>query len=106
MNIFYNKKQDMIGGKLLSEGGYGCVFHPEVNCEGKEMQNKEFVTKIQQKDFSAENEIKIGKILKEKYENRNDKPLINNFVPVISSCPIKMSKLKKMTQINAMYSKI
>ena len=29
MNIF-NKK--MIGGKLLSEGGYGCVFHPAVNC--------------------------------------------------------------------------
>ena len=94
MNIFYSNKEDMIGGKLLSEGGYGCVFHPEVNCEGKEIQSKDFVTKIQQKDFSAENEIKIGKILKEKYENRKDKPLINNFVPVISSCPIKMSKLK------------
>ena len=96
MNIFNDNinKQNMVGGRLLSEGGYGCVFHPEVSCDGKEIKNKEYVTKIQQKDFSAENEIKIGQILKDKYENRKDKPLINNFVPVISSCPIKMSKLK------------
>ena len=94
MNVFHNNNQNMTGGKLLSEGGYGCVFHPEVNCEGKDDKNKQYVTKIQQKDFSAENEIQIGKILKNKYENRKDKPLINNFAPVISSCPIKMSKLK------------
>ena len=91
MNIF---NKNMAGGKLLSEGGYGCVFHPEVDCEGKDTQNKEFVTKIQQKDFSAENEILIGNILKKKYENRKDKPLINNFAPVISTCPIQLSKLK------------
>lgn len=89
MNIF-----NMQGGKLLSEGGYGCVFHPEISCEGKETNNKEFVTKIQQKDFSASNEIKIGEILTRKYENRRDKPLLNNFAPVISTCPIKLSKIK------------
>jgi len=91
MNIFNN---NMIGGKLLSEGGYGCVFHPEVKCDGKESNDREYVTKIQQKDFSAENEIKIGNILRDKYKDRNDQPLLNNFAPVISSCPIKMSKLK------------
>ena len=91
MNIF---NKNMAGGKLLSEGGYGCVFHPEVDCDGKDTQNKEFVTKIQQKDFSAENEILIGNMLKKKYENRKDKPLINNFAPVISTCPIQLSKLK------------
>ena len=90
MNIF---NKNMIGGKLLSEGGYGCVFHPAVNCEGKDTENKEFVTKIQQRDFSADNEIRIGRLLKEKYDNRRDKPLTNNFAPVISSCPIKLSKL-------------
>lgn len=89
MNIF-----NMKGGKLLSEGGYGCVFHPEISCDGKETNDKEFVTKIQQKDFSALNEIKIGDILTRKYENRRDKPLLNNFAPVISTCPIKLSKIK------------
>ena len=91
MNIFDKK---MRGGDLLSEGGYGCVFHPEVNCEGKDTTDKKFVTKIQQKDFSAENEILIGEILKKNYEHRKDKPLINNFAPIISTCPIKLSKLK------------
>ena len=51
----------MIGGSLLSQGGYGCVFHPEINCKGKETTNKKYISKIQKNDFSAENEISIGK---------------------------------------------
>ena len=82
------------GGKKLAEGGYGCVFHPEINCKGLETDNMQYVSKIQQKDFSADNEIKIGEIIKEGVKDMPEKPLINNFAPVLNSCPITMSQLK------------
>ena len=50
---------DQNGGKVIGEGGYGCVFHPEINCSGEETTNMEYVTKLQKRDFSAENEIFI-----------------------------------------------
>ena len=53
----------MQGGGIIAEGGYGCVFHPELNCKGKETKNEAYVTKLQRNDFSAENEINIGMIL-------------------------------------------
>ena len=83
-----------IGGKKLAEGGYGCVFHPEINCNGLETENKQYISKIQQKDFSAENEIQIGEIIKQGVKDMRENPLINNFAPVLSSCPINMSQLK------------
>ena len=82
------------GGKKLAEGGYGCVFHPEINCKGLETDNMQYVSKIQQKDFSAENEIKVGEIIKEGVKDMPENPLINNFAPVLNSCPITMSQLK------------
>ena len=36
----------MIGGKLLSEGGFGCVFNPSMRCDG-EVESEKFVSKIQ-----------------------------------------------------------
>ena len=41
----------MIGGSLLAQGGYGCVFHPEINCKGKESKERKYISKIQQKKF-------------------------------------------------------
>jgi serine/threonine protein kinase len=82
------------GGKMLAEGGYGCVFHPEIACNGKETDNKFFISKVQQKDFSAENEIKIGELIKKEAEGMESNPLLNNFAPVISHCPINLSQLK------------
>ena len=37
----------MKGGKLLAEGGYGCVFTPGINCDGSIMKTKKYVSKIQ-----------------------------------------------------------
>ena len=37
----------MIGGDLLSEGGYGCIFRPEIDCEGNIVENSEYVSKFQ-----------------------------------------------------------
>ena len=52
----------MKGGKLLSEGGFGCVFNPSMKCNGESDSEKQ-VSKIQRYDNSAKNEIDIGKML-------------------------------------------
>tara|TARA_Y100000389_G_C17406994_1_gene488633 strand:+ start:83 stop:1141 length:1059 start_codon:yes stop_codon:yes gene_type:complete len=74
---------------LLSQGGFGCVYYPGINCSGKSDKDKNTVTKIQKRDFNADNEIYIGKIITsipsyKKY-----------FIPVITSCPIDVRKLDK-----------
>ena len=80
------------GGGFLAQGGYGCVFYPEVNCQGKDTNNKNFLSKIVQRDFSAENEINIGKILTTKLKMWVENPLQNHFAPVLSSCNVDVSK--------------
>lgn len=72
---------------LLSQGGFGCVYYPGINCSGKSDKDKKTVTKIQARDFNADNEIYIGKIITsipsyKKY-----------FIPVITSCPIDIRKI-------------
>ena len=52
----------MIGGGFISEGGYGCAYHPEITKAGKDSNNLNFLTKLVANDNIAENEIKIGKI--------------------------------------------
>ena len=51
----------MIGGKLLSEGGYGCVFYPEIPCKKRRTNIRKYASKIQVYDKSARKEIAIGK---------------------------------------------
>lgn len=81
-------KNKLIGGKKIGEGGYGCVFHPEIDCRGKETTNKKYVSKIQMNDYSSKNEIYIGEYLTDKLKNDPQNFLSNNFAPVISSCGI------------------
>jgi len=101
----------MKGGKKIAEGGYGCVFHPEINCKGEETTNTKYISKIQQEDFSAKNEIEIGKKLFDDYKDDETKPLENNFAPVISSCPINIRQIsapdiKECSVINKVIDKV
>ena len=77
----------MKGGKLLSEGGFGCVFNPSMKCDGKSDSEK-FVSKIQRFDNSAKNEITIGKILTSIVEYKS------HFAPIISHCNIDIGQIK------------
>jgi serine/threonine protein kinase len=77
----------MNGGALLSQGGYGCVFSPSINCDGKE-SSKKYISKIQKNDFSADNEIRIGETISK------NKDSYEYFAPVIKSCPIDISEIK------------
>lgn len=78
----------MKGGKLLSEGGYGCVFFPSINCDGKSMKKKKYVSKIQKFDKSAKNEIKIGKKIRE------IKTYNLFFVPILKYCKVDVGSIE------------
>ena len=78
----------MKGGKLLAEGGYGCVFVPGINCDGSIMKTKKYVSKIQRYDKSAKNEIEIGKIIQEL------NGFEDHFSPVLKHCEIDIASIK------------
>jgi serine/threonine protein kinase len=75
--------------KLLSQGGYGCVYYPGISCDAKKLTDKKLVSKLQVDQEWTQREINLGK----KITN------INNFLwffsPVIESCPIDIRKLNK-----------
>ena len=49
--------------KLLSQGGFGCVYHPGIKCDGSK-DKKKYVSKLQINDYTAVNEVQIGKLIK------------------------------------------
>lgn len=73
--------------ELLSQGGYGCVYHPALTCSGKAESTKRSVSKLQRKDWASENEIEIGKMI-EKIKNYR-----SFFLPITSSCDINVSSI-------------
>ena len=77
--------------KLLSQGGFGCVYHPGISCNGKPQKDPNIVTKLQRMDFNAQNEISIGSKVKH----------IPNYqlfyIPVINHCPINLSLIDNST---------
>lgn len=81
---FFNLK----GGKMIGEGGFGCVFYPSITCKGKEGKGKKYITKLQIHKEAAANEIRIGKRLKQILHYPD------YFAPVLSYCPIKQNKLE------------
>ena len=78
----------MIGGKLVAEGGYGCIFNPGINCDGSIMKTKKYASKIQRYDSSARNEITIGREIQEL--NSFD----DHFAPILKFCEIDIASIK------------
>lgn len=63
---------ELLGGKLIGEGSFGCVFHPALNCSGKNKQGEnkqdEKVSKIffgKNSNKEAREEIKINQMVKQ-----------------------------------------
>ena len=77
--------------KLLSQGGFGCVYHPGISCDGGTQKDRNIVTKLQRMDFNAQNEIDIGNRVK----NIPNYQLF--YIPVIGHCPIKLSLIDNST---------
>ena len=97
-NIYKDKKEieiDMKESNLLNQGGYGCVYHPAIQCEhGKNKKiikdkSSEYISKIQFDDKSSRNEIEISNIIKN-ISNYN-----NFFAPIVSYCSININRIDK-----------
>jgi tRNA A-37 threonylcarbamoyl transferase component Bud32 len=83
-----------MSNKLLGQGSYGCVYYPGIDCNAEYNKSK-YVTKIQIKGSSTQNEINIGNIIKEKIKNYN-----KYFVIIIKSCPITINQINKKNKID------
>lgn len=77
--------------KLLSQGGFGCVYYPGIRCKNSKDDDdmNEYVTKLQRDNFNSKNEAAIGLRIKE------DVIYKYFFLPVISECPVKMASFSK-----------
>ena len=53
---------DKSGGGFLAQGGYGCVYYPEVNCQGKDTNNKNFLTPNYRKNNIRKHKVRLKKI--------------------------------------------
>ena len=84
-----NMVTNMVGGGVISEGGYGCVFYPKLMCSGKSTSNTKYISKIQKENFFSDNEVYISSLIKEI-------PNFENFFNVVlSSCKVSLSKISK-----------
>ncbi len=78
----------MIGGDKLSEGGYGCVFNPEINCSGKETNNIKIISKLQFPEFASKNEFHIGQLLKHGFKDASPELFNKHFAIIESTCNV------------------
>ena len=74
----------MRGGNLLSQGAYGCVYLPALTCKGSPTNNFDYVSKLQILNFSALNEIRMGKKI------RSITDFFYYFVPITSHCEVNI----------------
>jgi serine/threonine protein kinase len=79
--------------RVINQGGFGCIFYPSLPCKKETRRNSntssslEYVSKLVKKNFSSENEIRIGKIVQ-------GIPFYSMYyVPVIQSCAASLAKV-------------
>lgn len=73
--------------KLLAAGGFGCVFHPRIDCKGRPTEEKNLVTKVQAADRAALNEVSVGAVI-------SSIPGHERFFGVaVDSCPIRAAQI-------------
>ena len=46
--------------KLIDQGGFGCVFYPAIECDGRISNNPKYISKLHKKDKHVANEYNIG----------------------------------------------
>ena len=83
--------QDFVKIKFINQGAYGCVYKPEITCDGK-IGNPNYISKIQIDNISVKNEILIGKEIKKipHFESY--------FAPILENCPVNINAIDKPEQ--------
>ena len=49
--------------QLLSQGGYGCVYHPGFEAKDTTKLDDKVVVKLQHKSSASNNEVEVGKLV-------------------------------------------
>jgi serine/threonine protein kinase len=71
--------------KMINQGTYGCVFRPSLLCSGKVGKSRKYISKVQLKKRTSENETNIGEAIRK--INRYPK----HFAPVIKTCDVNLA---------------
>lgn len=74
---------------LIGQGGFGCVYYPELTCEGKPTKNNKYVSKLQIHSSEVSKELKIGKLI------RTIPYYSIHFGGITSSCEVDIAKFDK-----------
>lgn len=75
--------------KLIDQGGFGCVFYPAIECDGRISKNPKYISKLHKKDKHVVNEYNIGKMI-------TRIPLYEYYYsPVVNMCNIDVAKIDK-----------
>ena len=80
---------EVIRSKFISQGTFGCIFYPAIECDGSVSKNKKYASKLVKNNKTDLNEYLIGKIVKKikLYEYY--------YAPVINMCSINLAKIDK-----------
>jgi serine/threonine protein kinase len=77
---------------IIGQGTYGCVYRPNIDCETNEIGSQSYLSKIQRKDKTSKNEIKLGK----KITSTLDESIYTSrFAPILESCPVNIGKMEQ-----------
>jgi len=74
--------------KLVNQGTFGCVYRPSFLCDGNTLKEDEYITKIQTKDTTSQQEEEIGNQI-QSIPNYKE-----HFAGIIKTCPIELSKIE------------
>ena len=73
--------------KLISQGGFGCVYYPGFDTKGKPIVDEDVVVKLQHKSIASQNEVDISKTIMEI-------PYFKfYFAPILKSQPIQIGEI-------------
>ena len=73
--------------QFISQGTYGCVFRPAINCKGN-LLKPSFITKIQSEKSNSDKETHIG------YKIKKIKGYSDYFAPILKTCNISLANIK------------
>mgnify|MGYP005621062761 CR=1 FL=1 len=80
------------GTELINQGAYGCIFRPGIECSGKQLTSKKYITKIQKYKKTSIREVEFGKKIK------NIPGYSRYYAPILETCDITVNTLKNDTE--------
>jgi serine/threonine protein kinase len=82
--IKVKKKKEI---KFLSQGTFGCVFHPGIQCKTNKTESDKYISKVQVQDLTLKQEIDNGKAIR-KIPGFKDR-----FAPILTHCKVDVSTI-------------